>query len=76
MPVVIGVLVAVSIRDKTLYFVGGALLWFGLLAGLLYNEFYVPHQGGATMWPFAQFFGGFMVATIGLVSCTVCKVLR
>ena len=45
---------AVSIRGKTLYFVGGALLWSGLLAGLLYNEFYVPHQDGATMWPIAQ----------------------
>ena len=76
MPVVIGVLSGRFIRGKASFFVAGALPWFGLLAGLLYNEFYVPHQGGATMWPFAQFFGGFMVATIGLVSCTACKVLR
>ena len=76
MPVVIGVLSGRFIRGKTSYFVAGALPWFGLLACLLYREFYVPHEGGARMWPIAQFFGGFMVATIGLVACTACKVLR
>ena len=76
MPVVIGVLSGHFIRGKTSFFVAGALPWFGLLACLLYREFYVPHEGRATMWPMAQFFGGFMVATIGLVSCTTCKALR
>ena len=76
MPVVIGVLSGRFIRGKTSYFVAGAFPWFGLLACLLYREFYVPHEGRDTMWPMAQFFGGFMVATIGLVSCTTCKALR
>ena len=76
MPVVTGVLSGRYIRGKTSYFVAGALPWFGLLACLLYREFYIPHEGGVRGWPLEQFFWGFMVAALGLISCTTCKTLR
>ncbi|HEY9861128.1 MAG TPA: hypothetical protein V6D16_16620, partial [Candidatus Obscuribacterales bacterium] len=48
---------------------GGAIPWFGLLAWLLYNEYFVPYQGGgASMWPIAQLFAGSIVAVVGVVA--------
>ena len=48
---------------------GGAIPWFGLLAWLLYNEYFVPYQGGgASMWPIAQLFGGSVAAVVGMLA--------
>lgn len=45
----------------------GAIPWLGLLAGLLYQEYFVPYQGGgASMWPIAQLFGGTVAAVTGI----------
>ena len=49
-----------------------ALPWLGLLAWLLYNEYFVPYRGGgASMWPIAQLFGGSVAAFAGIVSCAL-----
>jgi hypothetical protein len=48
---------------------GGAIPWFGLLVWLLYNEYFVPYQGGgASMWPIAQLFAGSVMAVVGVVA--------
>jgi hypothetical protein len=52
--------------------VGAAAAWCGLLAWLLYNEYFVPYQGGgASMWPIAQLFAGTFAAIVGGVSAGV-----
>jgi hypothetical protein len=44
-----------------------ALPWLGVLAWLLYNEYFVPYRGGgASMWPIALFFAGWGAALAGL----------
>ena len=50
--------------------VASALLpWLGLLAWLLYQEYFVPYQGGsASMWPIAQLFAGTVAAGVGLAA--------
>ena len=50
--------------------VASALLpWLGLLACLLYQEYFVPYQGGgASMWPIAQLFAGTVAAGVGLAA--------
>jgi len=46
-----------------------AIPWFGLLVWLLYNEYFVPYQGGgASMWPVAQLFAGTIAAVVGFVA--------
>ena len=41
--------------------------WLGMLAWLLYYEYFVPYQGGgASMWPIAQLFAGSVAAGVGL----------
>ena len=50
-------------------YLAGALPWFGLLAALLYTEYFRPYQGGgASMWPIAQLFGGFVAAGTGVLA--------
>jgi len=48
---------------------GGAVPWFGLLALLLYSEYFAPkgpyQGGGASMWPIAQLFAGSVMAAVG-----------
>ncbi len=42
--------------------------WLGVLAWVLYTEYFVPYRGGgASMWPIAQFFGGSGAAVSGIV---------
>jgi len=52
----------------TIAWVSSALLpWLGMLAWLLYHEYFVPYQGGgASMWPIAQLFAGTVAAGVGL----------
>ncbi len=52
--------------------VGAAAAWLGLLVWLLYDEYFVPYQGGgASMWPIAQLFAGTFAALVGGVSAGV-----
>jgi hypothetical protein len=57
----------------TIAWVVSALLpWLGMLAWLLYNEYFVPYQGGgASMWPIAQLFAGTVAAGAGLAAHAV-----
>jgi len=51
-----------------------AIPWFGLLAWLLYNEYFVPYQGGgASMWPIAQLFAGTIAAIVGGVTYSIVR---
>jgi putative exporter of polyketide antibiotics len=55
----------------------GAIPWFGLLGWLLYNEYFVPYQGGgASMWPVAQLFAGTVAAIVGVASYALAQRLR
>lgn len=57
------------LRGRRAIIFGGAVPWLGLLAWLLYNEFFVPYQGGgASMWPIAQLFAGSVAAVVGMIS--------
>ena len=63
---VAGVLAAILFKGGKAILIGSAIPWFGLLAWLLYNEYFVPFQGGgASMWPVAQLFGGSIAAAVG-----------
>ncbi|MBD1863010.1 hypothetical protein [Trichocoleus sp. FACHB-46] len=56
---------------------GGAIPWFGLLAWLLYNEYFVPYQGGgASMWPIAQLFAGSIVAMVGVLAAVAVREVK
>ena len=40
--------------------------WFGLLAAILYTEYFIPRTNvDASMWPIAQLFGGTLAAAVG-----------
>jgi len=57
----------------TIAWIASALLpWLGLLAWLLYHEYFVPYQGGgASMWPIAQLFAGTVAACVGLAAYAI-----
>ena len=70
--VMAGVLSAFLFSGIRAVLAGAALPWFGLLAWLLYNEYFVPYQGGgASMWPIAQIFAGSIAAVVGATSAMV-----
>ncbi|MGO4894747.1 MULTISPECIES: hypothetical protein [Pseudomonadati] len=63
-----GLLVARFMKHKRAIVVAGVVPWLGLLSKLLYEEYFVPYQGGgASMWPVAQVFGGTAAAFIGMI---------
>ena len=56
---------------------GGAVPWLGMLGWLLYNEYFVPYQGGgASMWPIAQLVGGTVAAAVGIAAAAVVRAAR
>lgn len=66
----IGAACAWQLKGKVALFCSAAIPWLGLLILLLYNEYFVPYQGGgASMWPIAQLFAGTAAALIGLGVC-------
>lgn len=74
---IVGGLCSYLLNGKKSYIVAGALPWFGLLAVLMYQEYFVPYQGGgASMWPIAQLFGGTAAAVIGIGSCALFKTVQ
>jgi hypothetical protein len=51
--------------------------WLGVLAWVLYNEYFVPYRGGgASMWPIAQFFAGSGAALSGIIGYAIAQRLR
>lgn len=56
--------------------IASALLpWLGLLAWLLYQEYFVPYKGGgASMWPIAQLFAGTIAASVGLAAHAIFRI--
>lgn len=74
---VVGAASALTIRGRKASFFGAAIPWLGLLAWLLYHEYFVPYQGGgASMWPVAQVFFGTLGALTGGCTATLVRFLR
>ena len=64
-----GVVCALVLSGHKGWLAAALVPWFGLLACLLYAEYFVPYQGGgASMWPIAQLVGGTVAAAVGLVA--------
>jgi len=56
---------------------GGAIPWFGVLAWVLYNEYFVPYRGGgASMWPIAQLIAGTVAAAVGMLAAAAARSAR
>ncbi len=54
-----GLILANFIKERIGIILSGLIPWLGLLMALLYQEYFIPYQGGgASMWPIAQLFGG------------------
>ena len=67
--ILFGITLAYFIKGRSGKILAGLIPWLGLLASLLYQEYFVPYQGGgASMWPIAQLFGGTVAAFVGVVS--------
>lgn len=65
----VGMLVAVYVKKSWAIYLAGAVPWCGLLAAILYTEYVMPYRGGgASMWPIAQLFGGFVAAGAGVLA--------
>lgn len=71
---IVGIICGYFLRDRLGFVIAGAIPWLGLLAFLLYNEYFVPYQGGgASMWPIAQLIGGTIAATAGMCSYSLSR---
>ena len=69
-----GSFVAKYMQHKLAIVVAGAVPWLGLLAWILYTEYFLPYQGGgASMWPVAQLFGGTAAAGTGVLAFIVAR---
>jgi hypothetical protein len=66
---IVGLLCAWLLSGHSGIFFSGAVPWFGMLAWLLHNAYFVSYQGGgASMWPIAQLFAGTVAAASGIGS--------
>ena len=75
--VLAGGLCGLLFRGRRAIIFGGAVPWTGLLAWLLYNEFFVPYQGGgASMWPIAQLFAGSVAAVVGMITAAAVRGIK
>jgi hypothetical protein len=64
--VLAGIISALLVNGWKAILLGGVLPWLGVLGWLLYNEYFVPYQGGgASMWPIALLFAGSIAAGVG-----------
>ena len=53
----------------------GLVPWLGLMGVILYNEYFVPYQGGgASMWVIAQLFSGTIAAGVGVGAYYMCRI--
>jgi hypothetical protein len=75
--VLAGVGSALLVNGRKAILLGAALPWLGTLAWLLYNEYFVPYQGGgASMWPIALLFAGSITAGVGAAAAGVTNRVR
>ena len=73
----VGGICGFAIRGRRALIAGGAVPWAGLLACLLYNEYFMPYQGGgASMWPIAQLVGGSVAAAVGVAAAAAARVVK
>jgi hypothetical protein len=64
-----GLICSVFLKGRIGVICSGVIPWLGLLAWLLYQEYFVPYKGGgASMWPVAQLFAGTIAAAIGIIA--------
>ncbi len=71
---IVGILCGLFAKGRIGVISAGAIPWFGLLACLLYSEYFLPYQGGgASMWPIAQLFAGTISAAIGVITQLITK---
>ncbi len=71
---IIGCMCCYFCKNRFGVMLAGGIPWFGLLAVLLYHEYFVPYQGGgASMWPIAQLFAGTIAAGTGIGAYFLCK---
>jgi hypothetical protein len=72
-----GALSGLAMRGRKAVVLGAVIPWLGLLAWLLYCEYFVPYQGGgASMWPIAQLFGGTAAALTGAGFSVAVRLIR
>jgi hypothetical protein len=67
---IVGIVCSYRVEGRKGLILSALIPWFGLLALLLIDSFIESHQGRrghGTMWPVAQFFGGFIVSGTGLL---------
>jgi hypothetical protein len=70
--ILIGFILAYFFKGRIGIILAGLIPWLGLLGALLYQEYFIPYQGGgASMWPIAQLFGGTIAAIIGITAYIV-----
>ena len=71
---IVGLICGYFIKHRSGVVLAGVIPWLGLLVYLLYNEFFVPYQGGgASMWPIAQLFAGTIAAATGIGAYSLAK---
>lgn len=69
-----GIICSLLIKHRIGIIFAGGIPWTGLLCYLLYNEYFVPYQGGgASMWPIAQMFAGTIAAATGVITYKLCN---
>lgn len=57
--------------------VGAAVPWLALLGWLLYQEYFVPYEGGgASMWPVALLIAGTVAALIGGFTAAAVRAIK
>jgi hypothetical protein len=73
----IGVICAALSPKKRAFLFAALVPWLALLAVLLYNEYFMPYEGGgASMWPIAQLFGGTAATIAGLAGALATRLVQ
>ena len=73
---IVGLICGYFIKHRRGVVLAGAIPWLGLLVYLLYNEYFVPYQGGgASMWPIAQLFAGTIAAVTGIGAYSLARII-
>lgn len=69
-----GIGCAFFVKSRASIYVAGGLPWLCLFTYVLYEEFFVPYQGGgASMWPIAVLFGGAITAGTAIAAWWLAK---
>lgn len=72
-----GAVTALAVPGRKAVLLGAVVPWCGVLAWLLFDEYFLPDQGGgASMWPIAQVVGGTAAALVGAGSSLAVRLAR